>query len=671
MPLQAALPAQSTSAEPAASLTQSTVDQIRNRKNVLIAGVAYDYKPFSYVDTRGQIVGFDVDLVRALAALWGVQVQFVPVTPADRVQKLAAGAVDLVTALPHRWEDEASLDFSQTYLVDSPRLLLPVDAGITTLDQLDGTTIAVIRGAAASEQITDFLAQNGATVTLLPFQEYPAALAALVNGKVAAFHTGSGYARQVIAENPTLTALAVDLPPTAYAFGLRSNDSHFRSLIDYSLQQLQSAGALRNIYAKWLTDTPPFTLATQPGTWPYLWSTIPTDTAAGPSQVEAIRQRGKLVVGVLYDLPPFGFIDATGQVTGFEVDLARAIAARWLGDADAVDLVPVTAATRIPLLVGGAIDLVIATLPAYQGSDAQIDFSQHYLNDSQSLLVAADSVITDLTDLTERRVGAVNGSSALTALQAQVATGALDLTLIPFQEYGAARQAIKAGQVDALAASTIALTQIVNEEPTLALRGRPFVSEAYAIGLRQFDSALRDQVNATLQALARDGTLTALKERWLGATTAAPLEIWTGDPRAANITLFETRGVIAAPPATTSAQTPLAVTVAATATPRTTRPAPSPTRTVRLILVPTATPGNGEISAPPTATLTPSTTATPNATATPRRYIVRVGDTLSTIAIAVYGSGSGDRWREIYAANQTLIGADPNLLVVGVELIIP
>ena len=108
------------------------------------------------------------------------------------------------------------------------------------------------------------------------------------------------------------------------------------------------------------------------------------------STAARITQRGTLRVGVKFDLPPFGFSSAEGQIVGFDVDIAREFAGRWLGDANAVELVQVTSADRIPRLTSGEIDLLMAALPHRRERDALIDFSQTYFMGGQSLLVKTD-----------------------------------------------------------------------------------------------------------------------------------------------------------------------------------------------------------------------------------------------------------------------------------------
>jgi putative glutamine transport system substrate-binding protein len=77
-----------------------------------------------------------------------------------------------------------------------------------------------------------------------------------------------------------------------------------------------------------------------------------------------------LLVGVRYDLQPFGYVTGDGQIAGFDVDLGRELARRWLGDAQAVQFRQVRSDTAIEHLQAGNVDIVIAALPHTQGWEA-------------------------------------------------------------------------------------------------------------------------------------------------------------------------------------------------------------------------------------------------------------------------------------------------------------
>ena len=283
-----------------------------------------------------------------------------------------------------------------------------------------------------------------------------------------------------------------------------------------------------------------------------------------------ITSRGRLIVGVKYDFPPFGFIDEEGIVGGFDVDIARALAERWLGDADAIELVRVTSDNRIPLLAAGEVDLVIASMTHKHERDDLIDFSQTYFLDGQSLLVRTSAIgvpeLATVADLDGKLVAAIDGSTSIENIQSAAHTSGIKIELLPFQEYPPALEALKAGQVDALTTDSVALARFAGENPGLAVVGGRFTQEPYGIGVPNFDSELRDLINFTLQQMKEDGVYDAIYARWFAEDTPYAIEIWPGESTLAT----NVRSAIEAPVASSPTATagPPAKAIQATPSPR-------------------------------------------------------------------------------------------------------
>lgn len=125
-----------------------------------------------------------------------------------------------------------------------------------------------------------------------------------------------------------------------------------------------------------------------------------TETSAGTNTLEKIKKRGKLIVGVKYDLNLFGLKNPeTGKVEGFDIDIAKGLAKKILGDENKIELKEVTSKTRIPMLNNGEIDAIIATMTITEERKKEVDFSDVYFMAGQSLLVKKDSKINSVKDL--------------------------------------------------------------------------------------------------------------------------------------------------------------------------------------------------------------------------------------------------------------------------------
>lgn len=534
-PLTPTVPITSTS--PTTSTTSpsavSVIQRIRDRGNVMRAGVKYDFPPFGSVQANGQPVGFDVALIQAMADEWGVKVEFVQVSSADRIPKLAAGEVDIVAAsMTHNKPRDETIDFSQTYFLDGQSLLVRKDSGISGVADLDGKTVAAVEGSTSLLNIQAEADAAGIDIEIFPFKEYPPTIEVLKAGVVDALTTDSiallGYAK----ENPELVVVGGLFTSEPYGIGVPAGDSYFNNLVNFTLQNLKQSGIYDELYLKWFgAEAEPFAIELLPGEWPYSFADSPvTLDKSVRSVVDKLLEDGTFVAGVKYDFPPFGSLNENGEPVGFDIDIMQEFAKRWLGDADAVQLVQVTSNNRIPKLAAGEVDILAASMTHRQDRDEEIDFSQTYFLDGQSLLVHIDSALEAVADLDGKIVAAIEGSSSIVNIQAEAEALGIDIEIAQFQEYPPAIEALKAGIVDALTTDSVALLRFANENPQeLKVTGGRFTEEPYGLGIPNYDDRFRDLVNFTLQEMKLDGTYDRLYAKWFGEDQPFAVELWPGE----------------------------------------------------------------------------------------------------------------------------------------------
>src|SRR5690606_16962326 len=120
------------------------------------------------------------------------------------------------------------------------------------------------------------------------------------------------------------------------------------------------------------------------------------------STLAATKERGAVRCGVNQELLGFGLLDPdSGEIVGFDVDICHAMAAAILGDASAVELVPVTATTRLEALSSGEIDVLSrnTTWTLTRDTDNGLDFATTTFYDGQSIMVRANSGLNTWEDL--------------------------------------------------------------------------------------------------------------------------------------------------------------------------------------------------------------------------------------------------------------------------------
>ncbi|MEC0178776.1 ABC transporter substrate-binding protein [Paenibacillus favisporus] len=238
------------------------------------------------------------------------------------------------------------------------------------------------------------------------------------------------------------------------------------------------------------------------------------DTAAKGGTLEAIKARGKLIAGVKYDTKLFGLKDPTsGKVEGFDIDIAKALAKKILGDETKVELKEVTSKTRIPLLQNGDIDLIVATMTITEERKQQVDFSDVYFKAGQSLLVKKGSAIQGLEDLKKGvKVLTVKGSTSAKNIREK----APDATVLEFENYQDAFTALKAGQGEALTTDNAILLGMQKQDPNYVLVGGTFTDEPYGIAIKKGDAEFVKTVNDLLKEMKDSGEYDKLYEQWMG-----------------------------------------------------------------------------------------------------------------------------------------------------------
>ncbi len=513
----------------------STIERIRKRGNVLHVGISADQAPFTYRSDDGTITGFDVDLWQAIAQLWQVSIEFTPLAAGDQLPTLRSGDVDLLAAgLQHTKDQEADLNFSQTYYVGGAGLLAKPETGIQSINDLNSRTVALLESSALGDQLQALADANGVAISLATYPTYEAALDELRQGNVAALLADSSTLAQFTNNSNEWSVVSNLLGTTPYSFGLPAEDSYFNNLVNASLQQIKEQGNYDELYHKWFgADTTPFALEIFPGSWPYTFANSPTTLVApGRSKVEEIQQRGRLVAGVPFDLYPFGAVATESsnntQPTGFDIELVQELAKRWLGDIQAIDFVPVTTVDAPQKLANGEVDLVAAALPHLLDAEEVIDFSQTYYQGQQALLVRIDTQITSLAALSNKTLAAIQGSPAVAQLQAVANREGISLNILPFTEFSAAYEALQNKQVDGLVGLQAVLEQISASENGLVVLAGLFPSQGYAIGIPNHDERFQDLVNFTLQEIKADGTYDRIARHWLPNSEPTALEIWPG-----------------------------------------------------------------------------------------------------------------------------------------------
>lgn len=156
------------------------------------------------------------------------------------------------------------------------------------------------------------------------------------------------------------------------------------------------------------------------------------DGGGGGRILEQVRSRGELVCGVNDAVPGFGFVDAQGEFSGFDIDYCKAVAAAVLGDPNAVQYVPLTAEARLTALSTGQIDVLIRNTTWTASRDAQsgLSFATTTFYDGQGIMVREADGFATVDDLANATICVLQGTTTELNLADRLPTS----TPLPFED---------------------------------------------------------------------------------------------------------------------------------------------------------------------------------------------------------------------------------------------
>lgn len=225
---------------------------------------------------------------------------------------------------------------------------------------------------------------------------------------------------------------------------------------------------------------------------------------------------GSVTVGTKFDQPLFGLVGPDGTPVGFDVEIAKMIAAELGIGEDDIEWVETVSANREPFIQDGRVDIVVATYTINDERKEVVDFAGPYYEAGQALMVRADDdSINGPDDLAGKTVCSVDGSTPAGNIEANYP----EADLVTFSAYTDCLDPLRNGQVDAVTTDNVILGGYVAESPDdFKIAGEPFTAEPYGIGLAKGDDTFRSWINDVLEASFADG-------RWVDAWDSTAGEV--------------------------------------------------------------------------------------------------------------------------------------------------
>lgn len=227
-----------------------------------------------------------------------------------------------------------------------------------------------------------------------------------------------------------------------------------------------------------------------------------------------MEAKGEIVMGLDDTFAPMGFRDGSGNLVGFDVELAQEVSAR-IG-------VPITFqaidwSLKETELNAGNIDLIWNGYTITPARQEQVAFTEPYLENSQIIVTLADSAVNSKTDLAGKSVALQKESSALDAVSADTDfVDALGEELVQFDTNNEAFMDLEAKRVDAIVVDEVLARYYMKQrgEEKYKVLEDNFGDELYGIGVRKGDVTLLEKVDTAMKDMKSDGTYDAIYAKW-------------------------------------------------------------------------------------------------------------------------------------------------------------
>ena len=231
-----------------------------------------------------------------------------------------------------------------------------------------------------------------------------------------------------------------------------------------------------------------------------------------------LQDEGKVVIGVKYDVPPFGFQNPeTGEVEGFDVDLGKIIASELGVEAEFEEAI---SDNRIPFLQDGTVDLILSTMTITTDRDTEIDYSRPYFIAHGRILAPKGSDIKGIDDLNGKRVCTALGSTYESTIKEQAPDADLELV----DSYSECTELLQNESIDAISTDDVILTGMIIQDKSLELVGDQLTVEPYGVGIAQGDKELKAFVDGVVDEFLQGGEFDRLYEKWVGQYTGEPAD---------------------------------------------------------------------------------------------------------------------------------------------------
>ena len=491
---------------------------VHTKGKVLKVGVSATREPFSFVNKNGEVSGHDGELARIIAHKLQRPIEFYNMKFMSLIPALQSTKVDLIiTGMTATKERQKFVDFTQSYFANAQVMLVkkstaakptPLQAPfshnnkVSSLGYLDGKRIGVLSGSAG-----DLAARKHfPNATFQSFTSAADIALAIRSFKTDAFVYDKSVLLNLANKNPQLIILDEPVDRLEVAAALKKSNTELLQGINKIVSELKKEGILRDLRSKWIESK---------------YTTTPQLAAITGTDSKEVLKMGTCAL-----IEPFSF-QANGIFTGLDIELSRLIGQR-LGKK--VEIIDMNFEALIPALQAGKIDFALSNFNVTSERKKLINFSLPYIESDISALVrrvdstiaakttakqkgvgGQSSKLTSIADLKNKRIGVLLGS----AHDIYALKNFPNASILQYKSPSDVALSVKSGKVDAALFDAEPLREIMRQDDSLALLGKPLFTFNVGVGFKRDNQVLRKQFNQFLAQIKQNGVHADMVQRWM------------------------------------------------------------------------------------------------------------------------------------------------------------
>ena len=226
---------------------------------------------------------------------------------------------------------------------------------------------------------------------------------------------------------------------------------------------------------------------------------------------DEIKKRGKVIIGIQGDNPPWGFVNSAGKQEGIDADIGE-LFGKELGVP--VQFMALEVANRIPALTAGRVDVLFATMAMLPDRAKAVQFSKPYVANQIVLLAPKTVDIKTNADMAKFTISVARGAAQDTEVTRNAPTGT---NILRMDGDAASIQAAVSGQAQAIGGNIFYIRRLEDAKPGVFEQKLTFTSIYNGACTRLGERELNAAINTFIDKIKANGELTKITRKWMNA----------------------------------------------------------------------------------------------------------------------------------------------------------